>query len=89
MPYGMVSAMRVAIDGSGRIVVPKPMRERLGVTGPAELELVEGDGQLMLRPLPGEVRLVERDGVLVAERRGELAPLDWEAVRDLVERQRR
>jgi len=77
------------MDGSGRIVVPKPMRDRLGVRGPAELELVEGDGHLVLRPLSGEVALVERGGVLVAERGGELAALDWEAVRDLVERQRR
>jgi len=81
--------MKVAIDGSGRMVVPKRLRDRLGVTGPAELELVEGDGQIVLRPLAGDVKLVQRDGVLVAERGGELAPLDWEAVRDLVERQRR
>ena len=80
--------MRVGIDGSGRIVVPKRMRERLGVVGPAELELVEGDGQLVLRPLAGDVELVERDGVLVADRGEDVAPLDWEAVRDMVERQR-
>lgn len=81
--------MRVAIDGAGRLVVPKSVRDRLGVVGPAELELVEGDGQLVLRALPGEVGILERDGLLVAERGGDLAPLDWEVVRDLVERQRR
>jgi len=81
--------MRVGIDGSGRIVVPKRLRERLGVVGPAELELEEGDGQLVLRPLAGDVELVERDGVLVADRGEDVAPLDWEAVRDMVERQRR
>jgi len=31
---------------------------------------------------------VERDGVLVAERGEDVAPLDWEAVRAMVERQR-
>jgi len=81
--------MRVGIDGSGRIVVPKRLRERLGVVGPAELELEEGDGHLVLRPLADEVALVERDGVLVADRGEDLAPLDWEAVRTMVERQRR
>jgi len=61
----------------------------LGVVGPAELELEEGDGQLVLRPLAGEVDIVERDGALVADRGEDVAPLDWEAVRDMVERQRR
>jgi len=81
--------MKIGIDGSGRIVVPKRMRERLGVVGPAKLELVEGDGQLVIRPLAGDVELLERDGVLVADRGEAVAPLDWGAVRDMVERQRR
>lgn len=81
--------MRVAIDGSGRMVIPKPMRDGLGVVGPAELELEEGDGQLVLRALPSEVALLELDGLLVAQRRPDVAKLDWEVVRELVERQRR
>lgn len=81
--------MRVAIDGSGRIVVPKAWRDRLGVVGRSELELEEGDGQIVLRALPSEVALIERDGRLVAQRGPDVAPLDWEVVRELVERQRR
>ena len=81
--------MRVAIDGAGGLIVPKAILESLGVIGPSELELLEGDGQIVLRPLPGTTRLVECDGILVAERGDHAAPLDWSAVRDLVERQRR
>lgn len=80
--------MRVAIDGSGRIVVPKVFRDRLGVVGRSELELEEGDGQLVLRAIPSEVTLIERDGHLVAQRGPDVPPLDWEAVRQLVERLR-
>lgn len=81
--------MRVAIDGAGRIVVPKPMRDRLGVRGPSELEVLEEDGRIVICPVAGTVDLVDRDGLLVAERSGDVAPLDAEAVRDLVERLRR
>jgi len=77
------------MDGSGRIVLPKAWRDRLGVIGRSELELEEGEGQIVLRALPGEVALIERDGHLVARRGADAAPLDWEAVRELVERQRR
>lgn len=81
--------MRVAIDGAGRLVVPKALRERLGVVGRSELELEEGEGQTVLRAVPGDIALIERDGHLVAQRGPDVAPLDWEVVRELVERQRR
>ena len=81
--------MRVTIDGAGRIVVPKPMRDRLGVVGPAELELLESEGQLVLRLPPSNVALVEEGGLLVADRGPDVATLDWASVRDLVEHQRR
>ncbi|MDQ6725197.1 MAG: AbrB/MazE/SpoVT family DNA-binding domain-containing protein [Actinomycetota bacterium] len=81
--------MRVAIDSAGRIVVPKPLRDRLGLTGPSELEVIEDAGRIVLSPVPGTVELVEREGVLVAERSADVAPLDAETVRDLVEHQRR
>ncbi len=81
--------MKVAIDSAGRIVVPKPMRDRLGVRGPSELEVLEEDGRIVICPVAGTVDLVDRDGLLVAERSDDVAPLDAEAVRDLVERRRR
>ena len=86
---GRLDGMRVAIDGAGRIVVPKAMRDRLGVVGPSELELEEGDGRLVLSAVPSEVTLLDQDGHLVAQRGPDVAPIDWEVVRDLVERQRR
>lgn len=54
-----------------------------------ERELEEGDNQLVLRAVPSEVGLLERDGLLVAERGPDVAKLDWEMVREMVERQRR
>ncbi|MET0420492.1 MAG: AbrB/MazE/SpoVT family DNA-binding domain-containing protein, partial [Acidimicrobiia bacterium] len=38
--------MRTTIDGAGRIVVPKALRDSLNLTGGTEVELVEHDGTL-------------------------------------------
>jgi AbrB family looped-hinge helix DNA binding protein len=57
--------MRVAIDGVGRIVIPKPMREELGIAGPSELELTATDGRLELTVPDIEAHIEERDGIAV------------------------
>ena len=60
--------MRIAIDGAGRIVVPKAVRGRLGFFGPAELELLESEGQLVLRLPPSDVAIAEEGGPLIESR---------------------
>lgn len=58
--------MEVTLDEHGRIVVPKSLREKLGLEAGAELTLeVEGD-QLLLKPTPERSALEERDGLLVS-----------------------
>jgi len=80
--------MRTTIDGAGRIVVPKALREQLGFTSGTELDVEAIDGRLEIR-LPSRVRI--EDGPygprLVAE--GGEPPLTAEQVRELVERERR
>lgn len=77
------------MDDVGRLVIPKPVRRRLGVEGAARLELTEVDGGVVLTPAGGGSRLVERDGFLVAERTEPGPVLDWRAVREVLERERR
>ena len=43
---GIINAMRTAIDGAGRIVVPKPLRDALGLSPGQVLEITAGDGRL-------------------------------------------
>jgi AbrB family looped-hinge helix DNA binding protein len=58
-------AEEIAIDAAGRLVVPKRLRERLGLVGGSRLTVAEEDGRLILTPGRPEPRLVERDGFLV------------------------
>lgn len=62
-------AMEVTIDDYGRIVIPKPLRERLGISAGSSLELTvdtdDGGEALTLRPSDQQPALAWKDGVLV------------------------
>jgi AbrB family looped-hinge helix DNA binding protein len=81
--------MRVAIDGVGRIVIPKPMRDALGIDGPTELELTEVDGKLELTVPYIKAHLEDRDGFTVIVSDEPVPPMTAEMVRDAIERSRR
>jgi len=84
-------AMRATIDGAGRLVVPKALREQLGFAAGTELELAAVDGRLEVA-VPSRV-VVEQGphGVRFAAIPMGVAPerLTVAQVRDLVERGRR
>lgn len=77
--------MRVTMDKAGRIVVPKELRDRLGLR-PGDLEIEVSGAGLHLEPLAGD-GLVERDGRLVVTASG--APLSDADVRALRDADRR
>jgi len=81
--------MRVAIDGVGRIVIPKQIREELGIAGPCELELTGVDGRLELTVPDTAAHIEERQGfaVIVRDRPG--PALTAEMTREAIERSRR
>jgi len=81
--------MRVAIDGVGRIVIPKPMRDVLGIDGPTELELTERDGALELTVPYIKAHLEERNGFTVIVPDEPVPMLTTEMVREQIERSRR
>lgn len=81
--------MQTTIDGAGRIVVPKALREELRWDAGQQLELRTVDGRLEIQVPPVAMRLERRDGVLVAVPERPLPPLTAEQVRETLERTRR
>jgi AbrB family looped-hinge helix DNA binding protein len=54
MAFG--SGTRLRIDKSGRVVVPKPLRERLGLKPGTELEVLDQQSGVLLRTVKEEPR---------------------------------
>jgi AbrB family looped-hinge helix DNA binding protein len=66
--YGIchyLSGMKLTIDKSGRIVVPKPLRERLRLKPGTELEVLEQPGGVFLRMVEERPALMKIDGLWV------------------------
>lgn len=82
--------MRTTIDSAGRIVIPKAIRDRLGLRGGEAVDIDESDGRIEVSRLRRKVELVEGEhGLLVAAPGTEMPGLGPAEVRELLERSRR
>lgn len=79
----------VTIDRSGRLVVPKALRDELGIEAGQALRASVHDGRLEIEADPVDAELVEVDGVLVITPREPVAPITRDDVRLLIESVRR
>lgn len=57
--------MKTTIDRFGRLVVPKELRERLGLRAGDEIEVDSRDQEIVLKPTAQEAPLCVEEGVLV------------------------
>lgn len=81
--------MRTTIDGAGRIVVPKPVRDAMGLTAGRAIDVVFTDGRIEIELAPADVT-VQDDGALPRLMpRAELEHLTDEQVRDALDATRR
>jgi AbrB family looped-hinge helix DNA binding protein len=81
--------MKTVIDAAGRIVVPKALRQALGLKPGQSLQIRAGDGRLEIEVAATPMKLKKRGKGLVAVPDTELPPLTAEQVRDTLERVRR
>jgi AbrB family looped-hinge helix DNA binding protein len=59
--------MSITIDQSGRIVIPKKMRERLNLTEGSLLECELEDDAIRLKLADSHCKLTTKNGILVAQ----------------------
>lgn len=78
--------MKASLDSVGRIVIPKPLRDALGLTAGSILDISRYGGGLQLIPSERTARLVVEAGVLVATGETEV---DDETVFGLIDSGRR
>jgi AbrB family looped-hinge helix DNA binding protein len=77
------------MDAAGRVVIPKPLRERAGLAGGGELEVRERDGRIEIEPAPTPMKLAKTKRGVSAVPDSALPPLTDDIVRATLERTRR
>jgi len=87
MVSGIVNGMELRIDKAGRIVVPKPLRERLGFKPDTELEAIEQPEGVLLKRVEQRPSMVKVDGLWVHQ--GSAEPgANWERILEDVREER-
>ena len=81
--------MKTTIDSAGRLVVPKALRQALGLKPGQELEVRATDGKLEFEIAPTPMKLVRRGKGVVAVPDNDLPTLSADEVRQTLERVRR
>jgi AbrB family looped-hinge helix DNA binding protein len=83
--------MKITIDKAGRLVIPKAIRDAMGLSPGTVLDVRCTEGRIEIEPESVPVRLVRRGRLLVAVAEGSMKPLTPEVVertRDAIARER-
>jgi AbrB family looped-hinge helix DNA binding protein len=65
MPYVIVDGMTLRIDKAGRVILPKPVRDRLGLHAGSDLEMQETSDGVILKAVENRPAMTKRDGLWV------------------------
>ena len=77
--------MRTTIDRAGRLVVPRSLRDRIGLAGGGEVEITLDGAAIRIEPVAG-TQLREDGGLLFIPASG--TPIDNTLVRELIDADR-
>jgi AbrB family looped-hinge helix DNA binding protein len=57
--------METTLDRFGRIIIPKGVRDDMGLEAGAILQIEKEGEKIVLQPVPGEPQVMEKKGILV------------------------
>ena len=61
----MLNGMTLKTDKAGRVILPKPVRDRLGLHEGSELEIMETPEGVMLKPVERRPSMIKKQGLWV------------------------
>lgn len=79
--------LQIPLDRCGRVVLPKAIRDHLGMVAGATFEVKETKNAILLRPIPRKAKIVNKNGWLVISSAGQ--PIRTETVRESIAASRR
>jgi bifunctional DNA-binding transcriptional regulator/antitoxin component of YhaV-PrlF toxin-antitoxin module len=83
MANAILIAMELSIDKFGRFVLPKKLREHLGVGLSLKVEVKETAEGILLKPVRRTSGLMMKDGILIHSGSGENSDhIDWDRLVD-------
>jgi AbrB family looped-hinge helix DNA binding protein len=65
MVDAIINGMTLKMDKAGRVILPKPMRDRLGLHEGSDLEIHETAEGIVLRPVEHEPSMVKKQGLWI------------------------
>ncbi|MBI2067323.1 MAG: AbrB/MazE/SpoVT family DNA-binding domain-containing protein [Deltaproteobacteria bacterium] len=74
--------LQIPIDKAGRVVLPKGIRDRLGLNAGTEFEVIEEPDRIILKPVPDRPKIIKENGWLKVE----FKELPKETIRETIER---
>lgn len=60
-----MNGMTLRVDKAGRVVLPKPLRDRMGLHEGSNLDLLETPEGIVLKPVEQRPAMVKKDGLWV------------------------
>lgn len=81
--------MTSTIDGAGRVVIPKSVREAMGLTPGTPIDIRFADGRIEIEFAPLEVEIVREGRIPTVVPREPVPPMSDDDLRDALEAVRR
>ena len=72
--------MELSIDKFGRVVIPKKLREHLGVGLSLKVEVSETPDGILLKPVRRQSGLMMKDGILIVRGSGRESNINWDTL---------